>query len=393
MKDGRYQIKLYNKIAKIGTDRLNPDLIYFDKDVEKPDAILVRSAALGDIEFSENLLCIGRAGIGVNNIPVERCSEAGIVVFNTPGANANAVKELGICALMLASRNISGGIEWVKSIANCEDIAALVEKGKSQFVGPEVKGKALGVIGLGAIGAMIANIGYRLGMEVYGCDPGMTVETAWTMDRHVRRVNSHKEIYENSDYITIHVPLNAGTKHMINKETIAQMKDGVRIINLSRGGLVNDDDIAQALESGKVACYVTDFPNNKTVKMKNTVCTPHLGASTPESEDNCAAMAADEVQNYLLYGNISNSVNMPDIEMPFDAKYRLLVIHRNVPNMVGIISTSFAGAGINIEHMLNRSKNDYACTVVDINSEIPESLIKKINDTPEMLRVRLIKKR
>jgi D-3-phosphoglycerate dehydrogenase len=393
MKDGKYQIKLYNKIAKIGTDRFNPNLISYGEAVENPDGVLVRSAELNDMTFPENLLCIGRAGIGVNNIPVERCSEAGIVVFNTPGANANAVKELGICALLLASRKISDGIEWVKSIADCEDVAAAVEKGKSRFAGPEIKGKTLGVIGLGAIGVMIANIGYRLGMEVYGYDPYMTVEKAWTMDRHVHRVTSHKEIYENSDYITVHVPLNSETKHMINRETIAQMRDGVRIINLSRGGLVNDDDMAAALESGKVACYVTDFPNNKTVKMKNTVCTPHLGASTPESEDNCAVMAADELQNYLLYGNITNSVNMPDIEMPLDAKYRLFVIHRNVPNMVGIISTSFAGAGINIEHMQNRSKNDYACTMLDTNSEIPQSLIEKINNTPEMLRVRLIKRR
>mgnify|MGYP003780110931 CR=1 FL=1 len=391
MKDGKYQIKLYNKIAKVGTDRFC-DAISCGDDIDNPDAILVRSAELKEMAFPESLLCIGRAGIGVNNIPVDMASEAGIVVFNTPGANANAVKELGVCALMLASRKVSEGIAWVKTLGDSEDVAAAVEKGKSAFVGPEVKGKSLGVIGLGAIGVNIANIAYRLGMEVYGYDPYLTVENAWTMNRLVRRVASRKEIYENCDYITLHVPLNAETKYMINSETISQMKDGVRIINLARGELVNDDDIAAALESGKVAAYVTDFPNNKTVKMKNTVCIPHLGASTPESEDNCAVMAADEIQNYLLYGNIKNSVNMPNIEAPLEEKNRLFVIHRNVPNMVGIISTGLAAAGINIEHMQNRSKNGYACTMVDTNSDIPDELLEKIRKSPDMLRVRLIKK-
>lgn len=391
MKDGKYQIRLYNKIAKVGTDRFC-DAISCGDNIDNPDAILVRSAELKEMAFPESLLCIGRAGIGVNNIPVDRASEAGIVVFNTPGANANAVKELGVCALMLASRKVSEGIAWVKTLGDSENVAAAVEKGKSSFVGPEVKGKSLGVIGLGAIGVNIANIAYRLGMEVYGYDPYLTVENAWTMNRLVRRVASRKEIYENCDYITLHVPLNAETKYMINSETISQMKDGVRIINLARGELVNDDDIAAALESGKVAAYVTDFPNNKTVKMKNTVCIPHLGASTPESEDNCAVMAADEIQNYLLYGNIKNSVNMPNIEAPLEEKNRLFVIHRNVPNMVGIISTGLAAAGINIEHMQNRSKNGYACTMVDTNSDIPDELLEKIRKSPDMLRVRLIKK-
>ncbi len=391
MKDGKYQIRLYNKIAKVGTDRFC-DAISCGDNIDNPDAILVRSAELKEMAFPESLLCIGRAGIGVNNIPVDRASEAGIVVFNTPGANANAVKELGVCALMLASRKVSEGIAWVKTLGDSENVAAAVEKGKSSFVGPEVKGKSLGVIGLGAIGVNIANIAYRLGMEVYGYDPYLTVENAWTMNRLVRRVASRKEIYENCDYITLHVPLNAETKYMINAETISQMKDGVRIINLARGELVNDDDIAAALESGKVAAYVTDFPNNKTVKMKNTVCIPHLGASTPESEDNCAVMAADEIQNYLLYGNIKNSVNMPSIEAPLEEKNRLFVIHRNVPNMVGIISTGLAAAGINIEHMQNRSKNGYACTMVDTNSDIPGELLEKIRKSPDMLRVRLIRK-
>ena len=392
MQNGKYEIKLMNKIASVGTDRLDPAQFVCSDNTEHPEGILVRSADLLNMAFNDELLCIGRAGIGVNNIPIDRCSEAGIAVFNTPGANANAVKELAVCALLLASRKISDGIAWTKTLAGTEGVAKAVEKGKSQFVGPELKGKTLGVIGLGAIGANIANIAYRLGMDVYGCDPYLTVESAWTINRLIHRVNSRKEIYENCDYITLHVPLTQETKHMINAESIAQMKDGVRIINLARGELVNDEDMAVALESGKVAAYVTDFPNEKTLTMKNTICIPHLGASTPESEDTCAVMAAEEIQNYILHGTIVNSVNLPNIDMPQEDQYRLCVIHKNIPNMLGLISTSLAESGFNIEHMTNRSKKDYAVTILDTDEKPSDEVIQKIRAVPGILRVRMIEK-
>lgn len=392
MQNGKYEIKLMNKIASVGTDRLDPAQFVCSDNTEHPEGILVRSADLLNMAFNDELLCIGRAGIGVNNIPIDRCSEAGIAVFNTPGANANAVKELAVCALLLASRKISDGIAWTKTLAGTEGVAKAVEKGKSQFVGPELKGKTLGVIGLGAIGANIANIAYRLGMDVYGCDPYLTVESAWTINRLIHRVNSRKEIYENCDYITLHVPLTQETKHMINAESIVQMKDGVRIINLARGELVNDEDMAVALESGKVAAYVTDFPNEKTLTMKNTICIPHLGASTPESEDNCAVMAAEEIQNYILHGTIVNSVNLPNIDMPQEDQYRLCVIHKNIPNMLGLISTSLAESGFNIEHMTNRSKKDYAVTILDTDEKPSDEVIQKIRAVPGILRVRMIEK-
>ena len=392
MQNGKYEIKLMNKIASVGTDRLDPAQFVCSDNTEHPEGILVRSADLLNMAFNDELLCIGRAGIGVNNIPIDRCSEAGIAVFNTPGANANAVKELAVCALLLASRKISDGIAWTKTLAGTEGVAKAVEKGKSQFVGPELKGKTLGVIGLGAIGANIANIAYRLGMDVYGCDPYLTVESAWTINRLIHRVNSRKEIYENCDYITLHVPLTQETKHMINAESIAQMKDGVRIINLARGELVNDEDMAVALESGKVAAYVTDKKKKKTLTMKNTICIPHLGASTPESEDNCAVMAAEEIQNYILHGTIVNSVNLPNIDMPQEDQYRLCVIHKNIPNMLGLISTSLAESGFNIEHMTNRSKKDYAVTILDTDEKPSDEVIQKIRAVPGILRVRMIEK-
>lgn len=392
MKDGKYEIKLMNKIAAIGTDRFDANKFVCSDAAEAPEGILVRSADMLNYEFNDELLCIGRAGIGVNNIPIDRCSELGIAVFNTPGANANAVKELAVCALLLASRKIADGIAWSKTLAGTEGVAKAVEKGKSQFVGPELKGKSLGVIGLGAIGANIANIAQHFGMEVYGCDPYLTVDNAWMIDRMIHRVNSRKEIYENCDYITIHVPLNPETKGLINAESIAQMKDGVRIINLARGELVNDDDMAAALESGKVASYVTDFPNEKTLEMKNTVCIPHLGASTPESEDNCAVMAVEELQDYILRGTVKNSVNLPNLDMPMEENYRLCVIHKNIPNMLSTIAASFADSGFNIEHMTNRSKKDYAITVLDTDMMPTDEVVAKIKAVPGILRVRVIAK-
>ena len=312
-----FQIKTMNKIAAVGLDRLPAENYTIGDSVDNEDGILVRSAKLHDYDFPASLWAIARAGAGVNNIPIDKCSEAGIVVFNTPGANANAVKELVICAMLLASRDVIGGAEWVKAQAGTDgvEVADVVEKGKSAFVGPEVYRKTLGVVGLGAIGALVANIALSLGMEVYGYDPYLSVDAALRLDRHIKVVKELDALYANSDYVTLHLPYMDATKDTINAAAIAKMKDGVRLINLARGGLVNDDDLVAALESGKVACYATDFPNNKLVAAPHVVALPHLGASTPESEDNCAVMAADELRDYLENGNIRNSVNFPNVVM------------------------------------------------------------------------------
>ncbi|HHX72566.1 MAG TPA: 3-phosphoglycerate dehydrogenase [Clostridiales bacterium] len=387
----KFKVKLYNNISEVGLARLDPERFETGTAVAEPDAILLRSADITTSDFPDSLLCIGRAGIGVNNIPVDRCSEDGIVVFNTPGANANAVKELGLAALLLSSRHLVDAVNWASSLKDEGDAApALIEKGKSRFVGQELKGKTLGIIGLGAIGAMLADIAVRLEMDVLGQDPYMTVQAAWRINRNVQRVADRSEIYTNCDYISLHVPLNDETKHMINAESLAKMKDGVRIINLSRAALVDDDAMADALKSGKVACYVTDFPNAKTLSMPNTICIPHLGASTPESEDNCAVMAADAISDYLCNGNIHNSVNLPDIHLPREAKYRLCAIHRNIPNMVGAISTALARTGLNIEHMINKSKKNYACTLVETNDDITKETLDSLRKVDGILRIRVI---
>ena len=377
-----------NKIAACGTD-LFDDKYVVGEDVQNPDGIMVRSAAMHDMELPESVLAIARAGAGVNNIPVDKCGEAGIVVFNTPGANANAVKELVIAGLLLASRKIVPAIEWAKTLKGEGDAAPkLVEKGKSQFVGPEIKGKKLGVIGLGAIGGMVANAAKSLGMEVYGFDPYLSVDAAWGLSRSIHHAASYDEIYANCDYISIHVPLNDGTRGFINAETIASMKDGVRILNFARGELVDNDDIKAALASGKVACYVVDFPNADVLDVENIVAIPHLGASTPESEDNCAVMAAEELIDYLENGNITHSVNYPTSVNPRVTPYRVCVLHKNVPTMVSQISGSVSS---NIEAMSNQSKKELAYTVLDVVAEPTDADVAALNAIDGVIRVRVLK--
>ena len=383
-------IKLLNKISKFGTDKFDSAKYNVSETVEAPEAIMVRSASMHDMEFGKELLAVARCGAGVNNIPCDKCAEQGIVVFNTPGANANGVKELAIASLLLASRDIVGGIEWAKSLEGTEDIAKAVEKGKSAFVGPELKGKTLGIIGLGAIGGMVANAALALGMNVLGCDPYMTVDAAWRLDVDVKKAETFEDVYAASDYISIHVPATPQTKGMINAQTIAGMKDGVRIINLSRADLVNVEDMKAALESGKVARYVTDFPNNETVGVKGIVATPHLGASTPESEDNCAVMAAEELIDFIENGNIRHSVNYPDTVLPKTGSKRIVVLHENIPNVLTNLSAVFGNDGINIEGMINRSKNTKACTLIDTNSDITEKMISDIASVEGVIRVRVI---
>ena len=387
-----YQIKLLNKISKSGLATFDSSKFSYGEDVASPDGILVRSADMQEAVFDKNLLCIGRAGAGVNNIPVDRCSEEGIVVFNTPGANANAVKEMAVCALLLASRKVVDSINWVNSVADQGDeIPKLVEKNKSKFAGPEIKGKTLGVIGLGAIGAQLANTAVSLGMDVYGYDPFLTVDAAWRLSRSVRHATSEKELYEKCDYISVHIPYNKDTKGQFNASVFAEMKDGVRILNLARGELFNNADLVAALESGKIACYVTDFPNADVLKAPNTVCIPHLSASTPESEENCAVMAVKEVSDYIEYGIIKNSVNFPDMDPTFAGGSALLVLHKNIPNMIANVTQAFSSLGINIESLTNKSKKDYAATVAQIIGEIPESVCERLSGIEGIIRVRILK--
>ncbi len=386
-----YNIKTMNKIAAVGLDRLPAGTYAVGDAVENEDAILVRSAKLHDYPFPEKLWAIARAGAGVNNIPVDKCSEAGIVVFNTPGANANAVKELVICALLLASRDVLGGAEWVKAqAASGIEVADVVEKGKSAFVGPELYRKTLGVVGLGAIGALVANIALSLGMEVYGYDPYLSVDAALRLDRHIKVVKELDTLYANADYVTLHLPYMEATKNTVNAAAIARMKDGVRIVNLARGGLVNDGDLIAALESGKVACYATDFPNNRLLAAPHVAALPHLGASTPESEDNCAVMAADELKDYLENGNIKNSVNFPNVIMERSGVQRLCVIHRNVPAVIAQITTQLGADGVNVENLTNKSKGEYAYTMVDAGAVVDERSIENIRRVPGVIRMRVI---
>ena len=386
-----YNIKTMNKIAAVGLDRLPAGTYAVGDAVENEDAILVRSAKLLDYPFPEKLWAIARAGAGVNNIPVDKCSEAGIVVFNTPGANANAVKELVICALLLASRDVLGGAEWVKAqAASGVEVADVVEKGKSAFVGPELYRKTLGVVGLGAIGALVANIALSLGMEVYGYDPYLSVDAALRLARHIKVVKELDTLYANADYVTLHLPYMEATKNTVNAAAIARMKDGVRIVNLARGGLVNDGDLIAALESGKVASYATDFPNNGRLAAPPVAALPHLGASTPESEDNCAVMAADELKDYLENGNIKNSVNFPNVIMERSGVQRLCVIHRNVPAVIAQITTQLGADGVNVENLTNKSKGEYAYTMVDAGAVVDERSIENIRRVPGVIRMRVI---
>ncbi|MEE1319915.1 MAG: 3-phosphoglycerate dehydrogenase family protein [Acutalibacteraceae bacterium] len=378
-------IRTMNKIAEIGLNELDGNKYAISDTAENPDAIMVRSASLHDMEFGYKLTAIVRCGAGVNNIPVDRCAEKGIVVFNTPGANANGVKELTIAALLLASRNIIGGVEWANTLET--DVAKQVEKGKSSFGGCEILGKSLGVIGLGAIGGMVANTAKSLGMKVTGYDPYITISAAWHLSRSIAQASSYDEIFEKSDYITLHVPATKDTKGMINKDTISKMKDGVKIINLSRADLVNIDDMKAALESGKVSAYVTDFPTEESINTKGIITIPHLGASTLESEDNCAVMASHELDDFLQNGNITNSVNYPSISLPYSGGGRLLILHKNVPNIISRITSNISAEGINIDNMANRSKGDYACTLIDMPDSTSDKLIEKISEIENIIRI------
>ena len=386
-----FQYTCLNPIAAVGLDNLTEDYKQTE-DFAQADAVLVRSAAMHDMELSDKLCAVARAGAGVNNIPLDKCAENGIVVFNTPGANANGVKELLISGMLLAARDIVGGIDWVKANADDENISKSMEKAKKNFAGSEIKGKKLGVIGLGAIGVLVANAANRLGMDVYGVDPFLSVKNALTLSRDITVCKSYDELYKTCDYITVHVPYMPETKGLLNKEAYDQMKDGGVVLNLARDLLVNDDDMKVALESGKVAKYVTDFPNPAVVKMPNVIATPHLGASTEESEDNCAIMAVEEIRDFMENGNIRNSVNYPACDAGVcETKGRITVAHKNIPNMLTQFTTVFSSEGINIAHMTNKSRGDYSYCIFDIDSDSTEAFAQKLSAIDGVLKVRIIK--
>ncbi len=386
-----FKIKTMNTISPVGLEVLEKKGCEAGPNVENPEGMLIRSADLHSMEFGPELLGIARAGAGFNNIPIEECAKKGIVVFNSPGANAEAVKEQEICSLVLCSRDILGGAEWVRSIADKgAEIPALVEKGKSAFAGPELMGKTLGVIGLGAIGSLVANIALEFGMEVYGYDPFMSVDAAWKLSREVIHAETLDEIFRASDYISINVPYNEHTHHMLNEAAFKKMKQGVRIINESRAEVVDDVAMTAALDCGRVARYMTDFPNELILKAPNVIALPHLGACTPESEDRCAAMAASQLYDYLLNGNIKNSVNLPDISLSRMGVCRLCVIHHNVPRMLTRILDFISEQNINVEHMINKPRGEYACTIIDLGTKIGEDTAEKIRAMDHVLRVRVI---
>ena len=386
-----FEVKTMNNIARQGLDELAAHGLTVNVNAENPDGMLIRSAKLHDAVFGDRLLAIARAGVGTDNVPVERCTEAGIAVFNTAGANAEAVKELALCALLLGSRDIVGGIEWVKSMEGQTGIAATVEKGKSAYVGPEINGKTLGIIGLGAIGSLVANAAAELGMTVYGYDPYMSVDAAWRLNSVVKHAADLDTIFRESDYIMVQVHCNDETRHMLSTEQFAKMKDGVRIINLARGELVDDEAIIAAIDVGKVARYVTDFPNDRLVGIANVVAMPHLGASTPESEEKCAVMAARELADYLYNGNIKNGVNLPNVKLERAGVARICVIHRNVPRMINRFLDLIGEQNINVEHMINKPRGEVAYTIIDTGSDISDEIERKIDAMEEVMRVRVIR--
>lgn len=383
-----FNILTLNKIAKCGLDQLNDNYKITDDANVDADGIILRSFKMHDMELPESLKAVARAGAGTNNIPIDKCSEKGIVVFNTPGANANAVKELVIAGMLLASRDVIGGVAWANTLTG-DDVDKQVEKGKSNFAGCEIKGKTLGIIGLGAIGILVANAAYALGMEVIGYDPYLSVDSALKLSRHVKKANSPEEVYAAADYITIHVPLMDSTRNTINDETIAQMKDGVIILNFARGGLVNNADIKKALADGKVAKYVVDFADSETVNQPGIINIPHLGASTAESEDNCAVMAAQELADYLENGNILNSVNFPNCSLPEDNVGRIAIAHKNIPNVIAKFTEALSS--VNISDMINKSKGELAYTIINTDHAIPAEAIEKLNQIDAVIRVRVIK--
>ena len=386
-----YNVHYLNKISTQGTALLTENYQNVDN-VANADAILVRSANMHDMALPEKLLAVARAGAGVNNIPLNSCAEEGIVVFNTPGANARSVMELTLCGMLLGSRDIIAGANWVQSIKGSSEIGRLVDKGKSQFAGREIYGKKLGILGLGAIGGPLANRARKLGMDVYGCDPHISVEAAWHLDRHVQRVKTREEIYANCDIITLHVPLLKDTEKMINAEALSKMKDGVIILNFARDLLVDDDAMAEALASGKVHRYVTDFPNEKTANMPGCIAIPHLGASTEESEDNCAKMAVEQVMDYLENGNINNSVNYPNCDMGVcQAAGRITILHRNIPNSLGRFTSAMAADGVNIDGLMNKSRGEYAYTMLDLDQHPSQEVVDHLKQIEGVVRVRVIK--
>lgn len=385
-----YKYHCLNPISHAGLEQLDENYVNIDE-AKEADAILVRSAKMHDMEFGPNLKLIARAGAGVNNIPLDRCAEEGIVVFNTPGANANGVKEIVIAGMLLAARDIIGGINWVQEYEEDGDIAKITEKKKKAFAGTEIQGKKLGVIGLGAIGVLVANAAVNLGMDVYGYDPYLSVDSAWKLSRHIHHAKTVDELYNQCDYITIHVPATEDTKGMIDKNAISLMKKDVVILNFARDILVNQEDIVDALVSGKVRCYVTDFPTKEIVGVKGSIVIPHLGASTEESEDNCAKMAASELRDFLENGNIHHSVNYPDCDMgKKSSTARITVLHRNVPKMLGQFTGILAEEGINISLMTNKSRNEYAYTMIDVDAAVPAEVEKKISEVDGVLRVRVL---
>ena len=386
-----YQVHYLNKISEKGTALLTENYQPTEK-LADAEAILVRSAAMHDLELPENLLAVARAGAGVNNIPLDKCAEKGVVVFNTPGANAHSVMELALCGMLLGSRDVVGGINWVQSIRDQENVAKLVEKGKSKFAGHEIAGKKLGVIGLGAIGGPLANAARKLGMTVYGCDPFISVDAAWHLDSHIIRVKTREEIYENCDIISLHTPLLDDTRKMINAEAISKMQDGVILLNFARDLLVDDDAMEEALKSGKVHRYVTDFPNERTANMEGVIAIPHLGASTEESEDNCAKMAVRQIMDYLENGNIVNSVNYPNCDMGICSKVsRVTILHGNIPNSLSRFTSIISAEGINISDLLNRSRGEHAYTMLDLDHLPSQTVIDMLQKIEGVYRVRVIK--
>lgn len=386
-----YNIKTLNKISNVGLSKFDKSRYAYGDDIENPDAIMVRSAAMHDMEMPTSLLAIARAGAGVNNIPVADCTQKGIVVFNTPGANANAVKELVICGLLLSSRKITKAIDWCKTIKNDENVSKSVEKGKSAFAGPEIKGKTLAVIGLGAIGRLVANAAVDLGMSVIGYDPFLSPEAADTLKKEVTINNNLDEIFPLADYLTVHVPLTPETKEMICAENIAKMKDTVRILNFARGDLANSADIVSALEDGRMAAYVTDFPSAEVIGIDGVIALPHLGASTPESEENCASMGALELIDFLENGNIKNSVNLPAVSLQRSGAARITVIHKNQPNMIATITDTISKDGINIANFLDKNRGEFAYSIIDVDSEVSAAAVEDIKKIDGVIRIRIIK--
>ena len=386
-----YHIQTLNKISAAGLKRFDPEHYQVSDSQTNPEGIMVRSAKLLDMDFPSELLAIARAGVGVNNIPIERCSEAGIAVFSTPGANANAVKELVLCAMLIGSRDIPGALNWVREqAASGVEVSTVVEKGKSAFVGPEIFRKTLGVVGLGAIGSLVANAAIQLGMDVYGYDPFLYVDAALRLDHHIHIVKDIRDLYKRSDYVTFHIHCTDQTRGMVDADAIASMKRGIRVINLARGEIVQDDAMIPALETGRVAAYITDFPNNRLLAAPHVVAMPHLGASTPESEQNCAVMAADELKDYLETGNVRNSVNLPAVSMTPSGVMRLCILHKNVPGMLANITTLFGRDGVNVENLSNKSKGDWAYTMVDLAAHIGDDVLQDVRAMEHVVRVRAI---